>query len=353
MLYSFIFFVGVLEILVRIFFFQITTESERDNLNHFISLTAQNKVRFEERPYEAYVNTPFFKDEYGVQHNSIGLKQQNEVNTKKNKYRILCLGESTTYGRVLKYTDAWPIKVEDILTKKYNVEVLNGGISGGTSAEILTHFIFNYQNLNPDLVIIHGKVNDIRPSIFSNYKEDYSHWRKYKTGSTKFLSAFEVFLISKIKIFEFTYLNLYKNIPPLSNNNLYIYNFEEIKQISENEFKTTGFENNLENLFILLAKNINTIYFQVPINKDKENRQKIVPYIENEKIFILYNKNMKIAKGLCEKYNIPYIKMNNELLKDNYTDICHLNEKGHFIKGNFISEYLICNSNLKLENHEN
>lgn len=104
-----------------------------------------------------------------------------ERRSKKSELpRILCLGGSTTEGG---NPDGWrgtyPAQLATELAEKHGVkvEVVNGGVSGWTSAETLTAYVLNYQDFSPDVVLIHHAINDIEPMNAPEFRSDYSHWR--------------------------------------------------------------------------------------------------------------------------------------------------------------------------------
>lgn len=70
--------------------------------------------------------------------------------------RIVCLGGSTTYGHALKPSDAWPAQVEDQLGDLgRNVEVLNAGVPGYGSRQLLARYRKQLRDLRPDWVLVY------------------------------------------------------------------------------------------------------------------------------------------------------------------------------------------------------
>ncbi|MFC1809573.1 SGNH/GDSL hydrolase family protein [Candidatus Omnitrophota bacterium] len=73
-----------------------------------------------------------------------------------NVIRIICVGNSTTYGLAVEYPNSWPILLENLLRDKYphaKIEVLNAGIIGATPRQIKRVFQLHLINYNPDIVI--------------------------------------------------------------------------------------------------------------------------------------------------------------------------------------------------------
>ena len=78
---------------------------------------------------------------------------------------ILILGDSLTEGYGLQRTEAFPWLVEQNLNKKFsdcNIKIINGGISGSTSAGVLSRLKKHFEQLDqkPDLVMIALGAND-------------------------------------------------------------------------------------------------------------------------------------------------------------------------------------------------
>ncbi|MHC1699515.1 MAG: SGNH/GDSL hydrolase family protein [Humidesulfovibrio sp.] len=97
--------------------------------------------------------------------------------------RILCLGASTTGNSIEENGQfhSYPIHLEGILAERFPdkvVEVVNGGVGGRTSAEILVDYALNLIDIQPDMVVIYHAYNDLGPSLTPNFVSDYSHARK-------------------------------------------------------------------------------------------------------------------------------------------------------------------------------
>jgi lysophospholipase L1-like esterase len=95
--------------------------------------------------------------------------------------RIACLGGSTTEGgNPMGRKGSYPTQLELVLEERTgrDFEVLNAGISGWTSAEMLIAWFLAVQDFQPDVVVLHEAVNDLEPRFRANFEPDYSHWRR-------------------------------------------------------------------------------------------------------------------------------------------------------------------------------
>ncbi len=90
-----------------------------------------------------------------------------DLKKKKNEVRIICLGDSVTFGLGVDNEDTYPYYLENFLQDKYKnkkIEVLNAGIPGFSSDQGLFLFKRNCLYLKPDLVLISFGINDyVRP----------------------------------------------------------------------------------------------------------------------------------------------------------------------------------------------
>ena len=70
--------------------------------------------------------------------------------------KVVCLGDSLTYGYGVRRGEVWTA----LLKKKFKIEVLNKGISGDTSAGMLSRLYSDVILEKPSYAIIMGGTND-------------------------------------------------------------------------------------------------------------------------------------------------------------------------------------------------
>jgi len=138
------------------------------------------------QPYLLYISAPGYTHEVdGPQINEDGYRGELvPLDKDPEVLRILCAGGSTTYSATVPHPDqAYPAVlkrlIKENLPKQYkDVEVINAGLPWGTSAELLTHYIFKYRYYKPDLVIINTGGNDAEGYTLPYYHPDSSNWRQ-------------------------------------------------------------------------------------------------------------------------------------------------------------------------------
>ena len=77
--------------------------------------------------------------------------------------RIVCLGDSLTFGYKIKEKYAWPTILRNRMRSiedRTDIEVLNAGIRGHTSAQLLERLDRDVSSRSPDLVIVWVGMND-------------------------------------------------------------------------------------------------------------------------------------------------------------------------------------------------
>lgn len=80
----------------------------------------------------------------------------------ENTVRIMCIGDSTTYGLAVNYDHSWPNLLRKMLSHQYplkKIEVLNAGVPGATSKQIKRIFQFHLAKYRSDIVIWRGGVH--------------------------------------------------------------------------------------------------------------------------------------------------------------------------------------------------
>lgn len=167
----------------------------------------QGVSKYISQPYLNYIPNPQYDgksyikilnsddtDQYDTvkfnQHNAHGYRGALVPVKKQSKYRILCMGGSTTYGTgVYNPKNTYPAQLEKILNQwhksgklilaKNGVEVLNAGLEAGNSAEELMQYLFKYRYYKPDLTILHSGGNDaLIDDNDIKFQPDYTHYKR-------------------------------------------------------------------------------------------------------------------------------------------------------------------------------
>lgn len=149
---------------------------------------------------------------YVVNINSLGLRDK-EINIDKgDKYRILCFGDSWTYGYGVNVENSWPKKLEQyLITNGFeNVEVINCGRPGQFTGTYKKYVEKVVPVLKPDLVLVGVLQLDDLAQLFTNSfivnqsSTIKSIFRKIKTGSLRFLKYSFKSIIPSSKTLDIT-----------------------------------------------------------------------------------------------------------------------------------------------------
>lgn len=107
--------------------------------------------------------------------NSDGFRGAEVIEKKENEYRIVCLGESTTFGAGVEQYETYSYLLETELNKISDsvfYSVLSCGFSAYSSFQLLKYLELKAIDFKPDMVILYSEVNDYLPSSFRNFGHD-------------------------------------------------------------------------------------------------------------------------------------------------------------------------------------
>jgi len=107
--------------------------------------------------------------------NSYGLRGP-EIPVRKppGAYRVVCLGDSLTFGEGVKYADAYPARLQANLAAAMpdrTVEVINAGVQTYATSDEAALFLMRCSRFQPDLVTLGFYLNDatdVRRTVFQN-----------------------------------------------------------------------------------------------------------------------------------------------------------------------------------------
>lgn len=211
---------------------------------------------------------PFYKGKiYNIpmQFNNLGLRDSNVSSKKPGEKRIVCLGDSVTFGNHIYSESSYPKVLESILRAESdkNISVINAGVLGYTTYQGLEFLKEHFEELCPDIITVAFNFNERRLIKSHEFKHgpDYSrnYYNKFKYAYGK-LSSFLIksyiglFMYSLVKKFGV----LLKRKPGINKKNI---TSDDLRpRISEPEYKEylRGFarlakEKNIRIVFINLC----------------------------------------------------------------------------------------------------
>ncbi|MEW6101543.1 MAG: SGNH/GDSL hydrolase family protein [Candidatus Omnitrophota bacterium] len=114
-------------------------------------------------PRIGHVHKPNVKTQLmgvAVRINSDGLRDREFFLRKNNKYRIIFLGDSITFGWGVKEEDAFKNILEESINRRYPVEILNFGVGNYNTEQEVSFFLERGLKYSPDKVVLFYFIND-------------------------------------------------------------------------------------------------------------------------------------------------------------------------------------------------
>ncbi|MGA1871513.1 MAG: SGNH/GDSL hydrolase family protein [bacterium] len=118
-------------------------------------------------------NSSFTTQKYSITINSLGLRSPEVQPKKKNEFRILSLGESSTFGVMVGDSETYSAQLQRLLNKTIqsrSIVVINAGISAYSSFQSLKYLELRGLKLKPDLILFYHEVNDYLPTAIHDTK---------------------------------------------------------------------------------------------------------------------------------------------------------------------------------------
>lgn len=146
------------------------------------------KIAYRPLPYVNYGLKPSWTRQGDLRRtsNALGFRGR-EVETPKpaGRYRLACIGGSTTYDDKVHDEEAYPVRLEAFLRAARparDVEVVNAGVPSYTTAENVANLALRVVDLQPDAIVLYEGINDWRARPYRNFDRAYFHFRKVWDG---------------------------------------------------------------------------------------------------------------------------------------------------------------------------
>jgi hypothetical protein len=297
-----------------------------------------------------YVPNPNYSHPFEFQHVNKQGYRGNEVSLFKPKktLRILFLGGSTTYCSGIKNIEGtYPEQVKSVLSKKLlssydSIQVINAGMEGAYTFEMIQHFQFKYCYFEPDIVVLHEGFNDAYGYDYQNYSPDYTHMNRSielpKPIHPKLKWLFRTKITSWIIIKLF-----YKDFDILFNEEISVnssipkwFNLKTEASILQHK-RFNAFYNNLRHLVTLVRVN-GAIPILMPMTYDSANN-----YFQQNKIMVnAIEAHNALMDSLSSELQVKKFGIHAATIPSKYyLDPVHLDSAGNLIKAELISSVII------------
>lgn len=305
---------------------------------------------FTAHPYLNYYGTPNYVSLDGLnRHNSLGFRgEEIEVPKPKSTYRIVLIGESSTYEEQVKdWKKDWARGLEKELREMYSydgIEVINAGIPGWTTWESLINLEFKVVYLNPDLIIIYHGTNDVLSRLVppSHYFSDNTGRRKQweqKSCIYPFCSKVIQKLLKRERDdFDVDASTAGKALDPGYDKVLGMTPLEAY----ENN-KPIYFEINLRNMIAIAREQGIDVLLSTWAYSDQFDPA--TDYTASYHSWFGFNQNNEVVKNVGKNKGVPVYDFASEIPKDKefWADGRHANERGVKLKSELFANYIYQN----------
>ena len=331
-LLSIVLFVSLAELICR--GFALTDKLDTDFKFYINNITGDLWARYNvEDAFLMWFPKPNYSDG-DININSQGFRDKEyTVKKDKNVFRILCLGDSSTFGLGVQLQDTYHALLENRLNKEFGqrgrrFEIINAGVTGYTSCQGLGLYKLKGFKYTPDIVTFYFGINDGKKFFYISDKQIMHH-----NIPAAVKAAMEKNLLLKLHSYRLL-RNFIVNVLCIGKKNVRV----NVPRVSLEDFR----ENILE-LNRLCGKNGSVLLLvSPPYSKLKDLRGNSLIDID----FISYR---ELLEDISKKHNIPLVSIP-EMTEGSpldttpfFLDTVHPNQLGHRIIMERLYDYLVAN----------
>ena len=299
-------------------------------------------------PYMAYSPTPNYRNGR-TSHNSLGYRNGEFPLAKpEGVYRIVALGGSSTYDvRIEDNAATFTAQLEKLLKEDYgyrDVQVINAGVPGYNSWEILASLEFRVLDLDPDLVIIYEGTNDVHARLVepAAYRGDDSGrrqaWQVPRVALWEHSAVLRILtralnITRQVSIDDFVSSPTYLSWPFESR--LLEDNLDPVEILKENP--PVYFRRNLENMIAVAKEHGVKIMFSTWAYSPYLNDYASEAYYQQG-----FKENNDVEKEVAMDQRIPLFDFAAVMPQDAryWADGRHSNEAGALLKAKLFAEFI-------------
>jgi lysophospholipase L1-like esterase len=338
---------ALMEIVARVWLNYLATPDQFDRYVLFTSLDAKDYA-WTPHPYLAYSPTPNYRKGQTF-HNSLGFRSDEFSSEKPDGvYRIVALGGSSTYDVSIKNNgETFTAQLEKLLKKEYGytqIQVINAGVPGYNSWEILVNLEFRVLDLDPDLVIIYEGTNDVHARLVqpAAYRGDDSGRRQAWQAPSVALWEHSALLrvlsramnfTRQVSVDDFVSAPTYVSWPFESR--LREANLEPAEILAQNP--PIYFRRNLENMIAIANEHDVQILFSTWAHSPNLKDYAAEDYYQQG-----FRENNEVVKEVAMSHGIPLFDFAAVMPQEAiyWADGRHVNEQGALVKARLFAEFI-------------
>lgn len=337
----------VLEVGARVWLKYLATPDQYDRYVLFTGLDAKDYA-WTPHPYLAYAPTPNYRKGQTF-HNSLGFRNDEfPLEKPDGVYRIVALGGSSTYDVSIKdNSEIFTAQLEKLLKEKYGytkVQVINAGVPGYNSWEMLANLEFRVLDLDPDLVIIYEGTNDVHARLVqpAAYRGDDSGrrqaWKAPRVSLWEHSALLRILsralnFTRQVSVDDFVSSPTYVSWPfesRLKENDL-----DPAEILEENP--PIYFRRNLENMIAIATEHDVQILFSTWAYSPNLNDYASQTYYQQG-----FRENNDVVKEVAASHDIPMFDFAAVMPQEAiyWADGRHVNEAGALVKARLFAAYM-------------
>ena len=336
-----------LEMGSRLWLNYLATPEQYDRYVLFTSIDSK-EYAWTPHQYLVYYPTPNYRKGQTF-HNSLGYRNDDFTAEKPdNVFRIVALGGSSTYDVSIEDNKKiFTAQLEKLLKEDYgyqNVQVINAGVPGYNSWEILVNLEFRVLDLDPDLVIIYEGTNDVHARLVepSAYRGDDSGrrqaWQAPRVALWEHSALLRIVsrmlnITRQVSIDDFVSSPTYVSWPFESR--LREVNLDPAEILKENP--PIYFRRNLENMIAVAKEHGVEIMFSTWAHSPYLNDYASEDYYQQG-----FKENNEVVKEVATNRQIPLFDFAGVMPQDAeyWADGRHINEAGALVKARLFAEFI-------------
>lgn len=313
---------------------------------------------------------------YRVVTNSSGLRRKEQIKTKdENTIRVLCLGDSFTFGVYVPNEDTYPAITEGLLNSSAHdrdFEVLNAGVVGYFLRREKDLYISQARGVKPDIVVLQVLDNDLSGYIKSGYvkskfptpeSETYprppspefirakSNTLKYKSVALVKTNSDKVgifYFASRLIDWAYTRINPGKSNKSAEPSNYYVRPTQTRDHIALDIWSSSA-----RSELLIKAKRENEKDFRELVEATAADGVKLlVLYIPTEKTLSMHAEGVdpvdEYYRELADKYQVNYLSLLNSFAADKKPNTLylwpwnlHLSSFGYYVVARELKQKII------------